>query len=74
VTFYATILHTADYSWQKSHATVTETGSVIWKPKAFVDDLSGQDVRYIDFEGGNDSYSGTSPQTAGTRSHPLGLL
>ncbi|MDD2381902.1 MAG: hypothetical protein PHV35_09425, partial [Mariniphaga sp.] len=52
-----------DYLWQEPQATVTETGAVLWKPEAFPDDLTGQEVRYIDYENGNDSNDGLTPET-----------
>ncbi|MFW6217554.1 MAG: LamG-like jellyroll fold domain-containing protein, partial [Verrucomicrobiota bacterium] len=57
------------YKWQEPQATITETGAVLWNPKPFEDNLQGQDVRYIDFEGGYDTNSGTSPDQA-WKHHP----
>jgi hypothetical protein len=57
------------FEWQRPQATVTETGAIRWAPDAFVDDLSGQDVRYIDFAGGSDSWDGKTPATA-WKHHP----
>jgi len=58
-----------EYAWQEPQATVTETGSVIWKPKPFQDDLSGQDLRYIDFDNGDDNADGRAPGSA-WKHHP----
>ncbi|MFW6286515.1 MAG: LamG-like jellyroll fold domain-containing protein [Candidatus Sumerlaeota bacterium] len=59
----------ADFKWQEPQATVTETGTLLWKPEPFQDNLDGQDVRYIDFENGDDANDGLTPQTAWKR-HP----
>jgi len=59
----------AEFAWQEAHATVTESGSIVWTPRPFNDDLSNQEVRYIDFDGGNDSADGRSPDTA-WKHHP----
>lgn len=50
------------YSWQEPQAIITETGAVFWKPKPFTDNLQEQDVRYIDFENGDDSNDGLSKE------------
>lgn len=63
------IVHAQKYSWQEPQATVTETGAVLWNPEPFVDDLSGQEVRYIDFENGDDSNDGKTKKTA-WKHHP----
>ncbi len=60
---------TYQYKWQEPQAEVTETGAILWKPKPFEDNLEGQDVRYIDFENGDDTNDGTSPDTA-WKHHP----
>ncbi|MFP4380032.1 MAG: LamG-like jellyroll fold domain-containing protein [Candidatus Sumerlaeia bacterium] len=59
----------ADFKWQEPQAIVTETGAIKWNPRPLVEDFSGQDLRYIDFEGGNDANDGTSPQSA-WKHHP----
>ena len=51
------------YSWQKPQATITETGAVLWKPEPFEDQLKGQELRYIDYENGDDSNDGLSQKT-----------
>ena len=58
----------AEYSWQKPHAKVIETGDLEWQPEPFVFE-KGPSVRYIDFKGGNDAASGTSKDTA-WKHHP----
>ncbi len=58
------VAYGADFKWQEPQATVTETGAVLWKPKPFVDDLTGQDLRYIDYENGDDNRDGKTPETA----------
>jgi hypothetical protein len=52
--------HATEYAWQEPQAEVTETGAIQWKPKPFIDDLSRQDVRYIDYENGDDDNDGRS--------------
>ncbi len=47
----------ADYSWQESHAKVLPTGDLEWAPKPF-EFKTGESVRYIDFENGDDRSSG----------------
>jgi hypothetical protein len=47
------------YSWESQMAKATPAGDLIWTPKPFVFE-KGKSVRYIDYEGGNDSNSGTS--------------
>jgi hypothetical protein len=49
----------AVWSWQKPHAVIAEHGGLRWAPLPFAYD-PGESVRYIDFEGGDDSNSGTS--------------
>lgn len=58
-----------NYLWQEQQAVVTETGGVIWNPKPFSDNLQGQDVRYIDFESGDDANDGLS-KTSAWKHHP----
>jgi len=55
------------YSWQEPHARVLPTGDLEWAPKPFVFE-SGESVRYIDFEGGNDEADGT--RAAPWKHHP----
>ncbi len=57
-----------EYSWQKAHANVLPTGNLEWQPKAF-QFTHGSSVRYIDFEGGDDSNDGLSTSTA-WKHHP----
>ncbi len=58
----------ARYSWQRPHAEVLPSGDLAWKPEPFVF-RTGQRVRYIDFENGDDAASGTSPAEA-WKHHP----
>ncbi|MFO7956204.1 MAG: laminin G domain-containing protein [Candidatus Brocadiia bacterium] len=51
----------AEYSWQKPHAKVLPNGDLEWAPELFEFQPEG-DVRYIDFEGGNDANPGTREQ------------
>ena len=64
-----TLVQSQDYPWQKPQAIVTETGAVLWNPEPFIDDLSGQEIRYIDFEKGDDSNDGKTMETA-WKHHP----
>jgi hypothetical protein len=59
----ALITNAREYLWQKPQATVTVTGAVLWKPEPFIDDLAGQDVRFIDYENGNDANDGRTRET-----------
>jgi hypothetical protein len=56
------------FSWQEPHAKVLLNGGLQWAPKPFVFEKGGS-LRYIDFESGNDSHDGKTPQTA-WKSHP----
>ncbi len=59
---------TAQYSWQIQQAKVLPKGDLEWSPKAFVLE-KGSDVRYIDYEAGNNSNDGLSTSTA-WKHHP----
>lgn len=48
-----------DYSWQKQFAKVEKTGDLQWKPIDFKL-ITGNEVRYIDYEEGNDNNNGLS--------------
>ncbi len=52
----------AEYSWQKPQAKVLPTGDLEWAPKPF-EFVAGDEVRYIDFENGDDANDGKSKQT-----------
>lgn len=56
------------FSWEKPHSTVLPAGDLEWAPEPFVYE-HGASVRYIDYDGGNDSYDGLTPGTAWKR-HP----
>ena len=60
--------YATEYSWQQPQAKVLPTGGLEWTPKPFVFE-KGDSVRYIDYETGDDSNNGTSPQTA-WKHHP----
>ncbi len=51
-----------EYSWQKPHARVIETGDLKWAPEPF-EFVAGEQVRYIDYENGNDANDGATKQT-----------
>ncbi len=59
----------APYSWQQPHAKVTAKGDLEWAPAPFAAE-KGADVRYIDFENGDDTRDGRAPATA-WKHHPL---
>jgi hypothetical protein len=59
---------TAGWSWQKPHANVLPKGDLEWAPKPF-EFRAGESLRYIDFDSGNDTNSGTSRQAA-WKHHP----
>ncbi len=52
-----------DWSWQQPQAKVLPNGDLEWAPKPFVFE-KGASVRYIDYENGKDSNSGTSKDSA----------
>jgi len=56
------------FSWQEVYAEISETGDIEWSPQPFVF-AKGDSVRYIDYEGGDDSNNGRTPTTA-WRHHP----
>ncbi len=57
-----------EYSWQKPHAVVSESGGLQWNPEPFVFE-KGSEVRYIDYENGNDANDGKS-KTTPWKHHP----
>ncbi len=65
---YTVRLAAQTYSWQQPNATVDPKGDLQWAPQPFVYS-PGANVVYIDFEGGNDNNSGTSPASA-LKHHP----
>ena len=46
------------YSWMDTHSKVLPQGDLEWQPEPFAFE-AGDTVRYIDYEGGNDSNPGT---------------
>jgi hypothetical protein len=52
----------ARWSWQAPQAKVLPTGDLEWAPKAFEFE-SGESIRYIDFESGDDANDGLSKHT-----------
>ncbi len=52
----------AEYSWQKLQAEPTPTGDLKWSPRPF-EFTPGDEVRYIDFENGDDSNDGLTKGT-----------
>ncbi|MEI8114009.1 MAG: LamG-like jellyroll fold domain-containing protein [Bacteroidia bacterium] len=56
------------YSWESQQAKVLPNGDLQWAPLAF-QLVKGSSVRYIDFEGGNDTNDGLSTSTA-WKHHP----
>lgn len=56
------------YSWETQQAKVLLNGDLEWVPRPF-QLVKGSSVRYIDFEGGNDSNDGQSTSTA-WKHHP----
>ena len=51
------------YSWETQHAKPTPSGDLEWTPEPFMFKV-GSSLRYIDFEKGRDSNSGTSKDSA----------
>ncbi|MDD4191436.1 MAG: laminin G domain-containing protein, partial [Mangrovibacterium sp.] len=56
------------YSWESAMAKATATGDLLWAPHPFVFE-TGDVVRYIDFEGGDDQHTGMSKADA-WKHHP----
>ena len=56
------------YSWAQPHARAIETGDLEWAPAPFRFE-AGAEVRYIDFEAGDDARDGRAPATA-WKHHP----
>ena len=56
------------YPWQETHAKVLPNGDLEWAPKAF-ELKTGDSVRYIDYENGDDSKDGSSKANA-WKHHP----
>ncbi len=56
------------YTWQEQQADVLPSGDIRWKPKPFRLDV-GNDVRFIDYEDGDDTADGTTKATA-WKHHP----
>jgi len=56
------------YSWQTQQAKVLPSGEIEWAPKPF-SFTAGQVVRFIDFEGGDDTADGSS-KTSAWKHHP----
>jgi hypothetical protein len=46
-----------EYSWQKPHAKVLHNGDLEWAPEPFRFE-AGEEVRYIDYENGDDANDG----------------
>ena len=55
--FSFALANSQEYSWQKTHAEISSTGDITWSPRQFRF-VKGDSVRYIDYEGGNDSSDG----------------
>jgi hypothetical protein len=51
----------APFAWQQDYSRVTETGNIEWTPKEFHFE-TGANVRYIDYEHGDDNADGASSQ------------
>ena len=51
-----------EYSWQKPHAKVHADGDMEWAPEPF-EFTAGDEVRYIDFENGDDASDGLTRRT-----------
>lgn len=59
---------TSKYSWETQQARVLPNGDLEWAPQAFRFE-KGNSLRYIDFENGDDSSDGLSPESA-WKHHP----
>jgi len=51
-----------EFSWQKKYAKVSSKGDIEWSPRPFTFE-KGDSIRYIDYEGGNDSNNGLTRDT-----------
>ena len=49
------------FAWQRNYAQMSESGDITWRPEEFRFS-QGRNVRYIDFEKGDDANDGTAPQ------------
>ncbi len=58
----------AEYTWQEPQARVLPSGDLEWAPQAFVFE-AGPEVRYIDYENGDDSNGALTKRTA-WKHHP----
>ena len=54
--------HAQEYSWQKTHAEISPAGDIKWSPRPFRF-IKGDSVRYINYEGGDDSNDGLTRNT-----------
>ncbi len=61
----------SQYSWQTPQAEVTPAGNLKWSPRPF-EFVAGEEVRYIDYENGDDSNDGLTRETA-WKHHPWDL-
>jgi len=61
-------LRAAEFSWQQPQAEIDPKGDLSWAPKPF-EFGTGETVRYIDFENGDDANDGASKESA-WRHHP----
>ncbi len=64
----ATSAGAAEYSWQRPHAEVLATGELKWAPSPYAFEAAGE-VRYIDYDAGDDANPGTSKDKA-WKHHP----
>ncbi len=72
VAFVSTALSGQNYIWQQPQATVLESGDLQWNPEALTEfDPASYvgDIRYIDYENGDDANDGGSTSTA-WKHHP----
>ena len=52
------------YHWQNTYVKVIATGDLQWQPEPFVYPArKGEEVRYIDYENGNDENDGLTKDT-----------
>jgi len=56
------------FSWQKTYAKISSKGDIEWSPQPFRYE-KGDSVRYIDYDGGDDSNDGLTVNTA-WKHHP----
>ena len=61
-------VHASEFTWQAEHAKRSKTGDISWQPHAY-QFKTGDSIRYIDFENGDDNNNGTD-KSSPWKHHP----